>query len=112
MHVTNRTVTSREFLTLLACICADGTKLPPALIYQGDHTNLIDTWVEDFNEGGEVYFATTLNGWSCDSLGLQWLQKVFHPLTEKKAGNQQRLLIVDGHSSHVNLKFIDWADRH
>jgi hypothetical protein len=24
---------SREFITLLACICADGTYLPPALIY-------------------------------------------------------------------------------
>jgi len=42
---------SREFLTLLACICADGTKLPPALIYQGDHADLLDTWVEDFNRG-------------------------------------------------------------
>ena len=98
---------SQEFLTLLACICADGTKLPPALIYQGDHADLLDTWVEDFNEGDEAYFATMLNGWSCDSLGLQWLQKVFHPHTEKKARNQRRLLIVDGHSSYVNLKFID-----
>jgi DDE superfamily endonuclease len=37
---------------------------------------------------------------------------VFHLHTKDKAGNQQRLLIVDGHSSHVNLKFIEWADRH
>jgi hypothetical protein len=61
---------SQEFLTLLACICADGTKLPPALIYQGDHADLLDTWVEDFKEGDEAYFAITSNGWSCDSLGL------------------------------------------
>jgi hypothetical protein len=26
---------SREFISLLACICADGTALPPALIYLG-----------------------------------------------------------------------------
>jgi hypothetical protein len=103
---------SWEFLTLLACICADRTKLPPALIYQGDHADLLDTWVADFNKGDEAYFAATSNGWSCNSLRLQWLQKVFHLRTEKKAGNQRRLLIVDGHSSHVNLKFIKWADRH
>ena len=103
---------SQEFLTLLACICVDGTKLPPALIYQGDCADLLDTWVADFNEGDEAYFAATSNGWSCDSLGLQWLQKVFHVHTEKKAGNRRRLLIVDGHSSHVNLKFIEWADHH
>jgi hypothetical protein len=103
---------SREFLTLLACICADGTKLPPALIYEGDSHDLQDSWVEEFKVGDEAYFAATANGWSCDSLGLQWLQKVFHPHTKDKAGNRRRLLIVDGHSSHVNLKFIDWADRH
>jgi hypothetical protein len=34
---------SREFLTLLACICADRTKLPPALIYKGDSHDLQDS---------------------------------------------------------------------
>ena len=53
----------------------------------------------------------TLPQRSCDELGLQWLQKVFHPHTKDKAGNRRRLLVVDGHSSHVNLKFITWADR-
>ena len=24
----------------------------------------------------------------------------------------RRLLLIDGHSSHVNMDFIDWADRH
>ena len=33
---------SREFLILLACICADGTKLPLALIYQGGSYDLQD----------------------------------------------------------------------
>jgi hypothetical protein len=40
------------------------------------------------------------------------VQKVFHLHTKDKAGNQRRLLIVDEHSSHVNLKFIKWANRH
>jgi hypothetical protein len=26
---------SREWIALLVCICADGTKIPPAIIYQG-----------------------------------------------------------------------------
>jgi hypothetical protein len=102
----------REFLSLLACICADGTKLPPLLIYQGDSHDLQDSWVQDFNEGDQAYFAATANRWSCDQLGLEWLQKVFHPQTKDKAGNRRQLLIVDGHSSHVNLKFIEWADQH
>jgi hypothetical protein len=101
---------SREFITLLACICADGTTLPPALIYQGESHDLQDTWVEDL--GNEIaYFAASDNGWSCDSLRLQWLIKVFDPYTRTKAGRGKRLLIVDGHSSHVNMKFLDAADR-
>jgi DDE superfamily endonuclease len=102
----------REFISLLACICADGTKLPSTLIYKGESHDLLSSWVEDLKEGDQAYFASTKNGWSCDQLGLQWLQKVFEPYTREKAGNRRRLLIVDGHSSHVNLKFIDWADRH
>ena len=78
---------SCEFLSLLACICADGTKLPPALIYQGESHDMLDSWLQDFNEGDEAYFASTANGWSCNDLGLQWLQKVFHPHTKDKAGN-------------------------
>ena len=70
---------SREFISLLACICADGTALPPALIYKGDSGDLQDLWVSDFEVGDQAYFATTTNGWSCNNLGLQWLQKVFYP---------------------------------
>src|SRR5436190_2734592 len=68
---------SHEFLSLLACICADGTKLPPALIYQGESHDMLDSWLQDSNEGDEAYFASTANGWSYNELGLQWLQRCF-----------------------------------
>jgi hypothetical protein len=44
-------------------------------------------------------------------LGLQWLQKIFDPATKAKAGRSKRLLIVDRHSSYVNMEFINWADQ-
>ena len=31
---------SREFISLLACVCADGTATPLALIYQGASNDL------------------------------------------------------------------------
>src|SRR5450432_1396398 len=58
-----------------------------------------------------AYFAASTNGWSCDALGLQWLEKVFDRHTKAKAGRGRRLLIVDGYSSHVNIQFLDVADR-
>src|SRR5450432_2343273 len=104
---------NREFISLLACICADGTTLPAGLIYQGASYDLQDTWLDDFNSNDEVaYFAASANGWSCDSLGYQWLRDIFDRHTKEKAGiRKRRILIVDGHSSHVNMKFLDLADK-
>ena len=101
---------SREFITLLACINALGVALPPALIYQGDSGTLQDTWVEDWTPDQEAYFAVSSKGWSSDELGLKWLETVFQRCTKVKAGNRRRLLLVDGHSSHINMKFINTCD--
>jgi hypothetical protein len=107
----NRQDGSREFIMLLAAICADLTYLLAALIYRGKSKDLMDTWVDDLQEGDVVYFASLEKGWSSDAYGLLWLNQVFDPHTRKKAGRSRRLLIVDGHSSHVNMAFLDRCDR-
>src|SRR5450432_1619573 len=101
---------NREFISLLACINADGTALPPALIYQGKSNDLQSSWLDEIGND-LVYFAASENGWSYNSLGSNWLEKVFDPATKAKAGRSRRLLIVDGHSSHVNMAFLKLADR-
>ena len=40
---------NREWITTIACICADGTALTPALIYQAQASAIQDTWLQDFN---------------------------------------------------------------
>ena len=102
---------SREFISLLASICADGTAPPPTLIYKGDSGDLQDTWVEDIEASDKAYFGVSSTGWSSDAFGLEWLTKVFDPHTRIKAGRSRRLLIVDGHSSHVNMAFLDKCDQ-
>ncbi|EDN05269.1 predicted protein [Histoplasma mississippiense (nom. inval.)] len=103
---------SREFISLLAGICADGTTIPPALIYRGESRDMQDTWLEDFDpKKDQAYFAASENGWSNDEYGLTWLKQVFDPHTKQKARNHYRLLILDGHSSHINMAFIDYADQ-
>ena len=101
---------SREFISLLACISATGKALPPALIYKGEH--LQDTWVDDFDTSSQqAHFSTSPNGWSSHAHGLDWLTSVFERYTKDKCGRGRRLLIVDGHSSHVNLAFLDACDK-
>ena len=104
---------NREFISLLACICADGTWIPPSLIYKGKSQDLQSSWVENLRNDGVVraHFGVSPNGWSSNAFGLYWLEHVFDRYTRRKANNRRRLLIVDGHSSHVNMEFIKKADK-
>jgi hypothetical protein len=54
---------NRENIILMATICADGSRIPPALIYQSEAGLIQDTWLNDFDENGEIaYFAATQKG--------------------------------------------------
>ena len=53
-----------------------------------------------------------LTGWTNENLGLFWLSKFFEPITRSKTGNNRRLLIVDGYSSYINMKFINYCDNY
>jgi hypothetical protein len=101
---------SCEFISLLACVSAVGKRLPPALIYKGESSDLQDSWVEDLQIGDEAYFGSSSTGWSNDDFGLQWLEQVFDRYTRTLAGQRRRLLIVDGHSSYVNMAFLNKCD--
>jgi DDE superfamily endonuclease len=69
--------------------------------------------MEDFDGSRDTaHFAVSSKGWSSDSLGLQWLQNVFERYTKDQASREWRLLIVDGHSSHLNMEFISYAEQH
>jgi len=103
---------SREFLSCLACISAIGKWIPPLLVYKGDSGDLISTWVDEVTTDSQAHFTVSSNGWSNNKIGLMWLQKVFERYTKLARATQKRLLIVDGHSSHVNIAFVDWADQH
>jgi hypothetical protein len=103
---------SREFLTLLACCCADGSSLPPSLIYPAAKGVILSSWVEHIKAGEhEVFVSSSPTGWSDDNIGLAWLEQVFDRCTKQRSG-RWRLLILDGHGSHVTKEFIDYCDRH
>jgi hypothetical protein len=54
-------------------------------------------------------YASSPNGWTSDKLGMSWLQSLFHKETLDKAKRDWRLLILDGHSSHCTLGFLEWS---
>ena len=106
---------NREWITILATICADGTWCPPAIIFAGKTEYCQDSWVDDVELGRhQASFATSPNGWTNDKLGVAWLEDVFDKATKGKArnGRDWRLLFIDGHGSHVTMRFLNWCDEH
>ena len=104
---------NREWITIVATVCMDGSSLPPTVIYQSDSGNLQDAWLEDFSSE-DVFFTTSPNGWTSNSLAINWLTEVFDRHTKGKArqGRDWRLLLLDGHGSHMTMEFLEWCSLH
>jgi hypothetical protein len=103
---------SREFLTLLAYCCADRSLLPPGLIYAAAKGAIQSSWVKVIEAGQhEVFITSSSSGWSNNDVGLAWLEQVFDRCTKQQSG-RWRLLIVDGHESHLTREFIESCNRH
>jgi hypothetical protein len=106
---------SREWITLLATVCADGTALPPSLIYAAASGALQSTWVADVEAGKHnVFITSSSSGWTNNDVGLAWLEQVFNRCTKQKAWRRRyyRLLIVDGHGSHLTMEFFEFCHTH
>jgi len=103
---------SRSWITLLACVCADGSALPPGLIYEAANKAIQSDWVEDIKAGKHnVFITSSPSGWTNNDIGLAWLEQVFDRYTKAKAQRSYRLLIIDGHGSHVTQDFINYCDQ-
>lgn len=87
---------------MIHCIGASGVALPPLLIFKAKYTNtglILATTPPNWR------FSTSNSGWTSDSHGYEWLTTVFEPETRREDG-KRRLLILDGHGSHLTARFI------
>ncbi|CAE7016160.1 Pogo transposable element [Pyrenophora teres f. teres] len=103
---------SREWITLLACICADGSYLEPALIYKSASSLIQNTWLQALDhETHQVRITSSPSSWTNNDIGLAWLKQVFDRSIKAKARSSYRLLILDGHGSHLTIDFIEYCDQ-
>jgi hypothetical protein len=100
---------NREWITIVPAICADGTTLPTSIIMSSEAYDIWDTWVEEIPPtDDQINVTSTPTGWTNQKLGLAWLKR-FDQFTKKKARRSWRLLICDGHGSHVTKEFLDYS---
>lgn len=112
---------SREFCSVLETVNATGRVLPPFIVWQGkthrkSYYQLDERGLErEIKREGEVKvegahsrdatFAVSPSGYMDNELGLEYMR---HCNTHTQGG-RARLLIVDGHASHVAYPVIDYA---
>jgi hypothetical protein len=75
------------------------------LIFKAKHTNT--SWIPT-DAPDNWRFTTSNSGWTSDSHALEWVQGTFEPQT-RPSESQRRLLIMDGHGSHITARFISFC---
>ena len=95
---------TRGWTTIIECISATGVALPPLVIFKGKSVQ--QQWfLTDLSLFDNWQFHATENGWTNNETAIEWLKKVFIPHTQPLT-SEKRLLIFDGHGSHVTNEFI------
>ena len=51
-------------------------------------------------------------GWTNNEIGVHWLRDTFDLYTKSRTTGSHRLLILDGHGSHVSSEFVEYAEQH
>jgi hypothetical protein len=98
----------QEWLTILECICGDGTVISPFVIFTGK--TLSTDWIPaNFDDSWR--FSVNTRGWTSNDHALDWLRQSFEPMTREKANGRMRVLIYDGHGSHVRGEFLEHCNQ-
>jgi hypothetical protein len=103
---------SREWISILAAIRADGSALSPAIIFPSQ-TGLQDTWLPPPTPRQKArlpraFFAATSNGWIDKDISIDWLKLIIDAETADSILSW-RLLLMDGHACHLTQEFLDYC---
>jgi 4-hydroxybenzoate polyprenyltransferase len=94
-----------NWITILEAISATGRCLDPLVVFKGKHVQ--HQWFpEELDFLTNWKFTSSKKGWTNDEIGLAWLQEVFLPGSKPARTNEKRLLILDGHGSHITPDFM------
>ena len=97
--------TGREYITVLGCGAADGTRLPPYTVYKGK--NLYARWTSGGPAG--ALYGMSDSGWMESSNFLSWFEKLLVPAVDSLLSEGPVVLFVDGHHSHLSLPLVRTA---
>jgi hypothetical protein len=93
---------SCTWTTFIEAVTADGRLLKPGIIFKGKE--LQQQWFIDELRGiADWYYITSDNGWTDNHIAVEWLKEVYLPQTQPADESDARLIMLDGHGSHVSV---------
>jgi len=98
----------QEWITVIECICANGSSIPPMIIFKGN--SLMTSWIPQ-TAPTDWYYTYNTKGWTSNEHGITWL-KLFDSATASTTNGKKRLLICDGHDSHISAEFVRYSIDH
>ena len=98
---------NREWATVIHCVNGEGWSLPPYILLKGQH--LLASWFSETALPGDWALKTTENGWTNNETGLDWL-KHFDKHTASRTKGIYRMLVLDGHDSHLSADFDTYCE--
>jgi hypothetical protein len=99
---------NRKWVSIIETVSATGQKLRCMVIFKGK--SLQTTWFPSRLVPDWIY-TTSENGWTAKVIGLEWLRRIYIPETTPDLG-RHRMLILDGHGSHINIEFMWMCRQH
>jgi hypothetical protein len=100
---------NRQTITVIEAIGTGGQDIPPMVIMKGEHHQF--GWYKKPLPKGWLT-AISPNGWTDSYLAIEWLKRSFEPFTRPNYSHDWRLLVLDGHESHITWEFIAYALSH
>src|SRR5436190_20874227 len=71
----------QEWVTVVECICVDGTMISPLVIFKGE--TLSTAWVPA-SVAEDWRFSCNTKGWTSNLHGVEWLRHILEPSTRAK----------------------------
>ena len=76
----------QEWVTVMECVCADGTFIPSLIIFKG--ANLCKDWIVA-NVPDDWHLSCNTKGWTSNEHGMKWMKQLFEPMTWEKANGMK-----------------------
>jgi hypothetical protein len=100
---------NREWVTVIQGVNAEGWCIPPYIVVKGAYH--LANWYTECELPTDWAIKPTTNGWTDNETGLEWIRHFEKHTAGRKTG-VYRMLVIDGHESHVSVEFDRFCKDH